>query len=218
MKSRSLAYGALSLLAANAAHATVLFDNVTGVTSFLPLFSTPIQGASFTAPTPQFWSIGLFVAASNSGDGGSTEIYLVPDTGTGSGIGQFGRPTVADAGGTFTDLSGTQHVGTILDSSLSSSAALHRLEVDPAITTSNDEYWVVAISSAGSSFEWSTATDGSGVGTSGQGFLNDFGTDLLPGSDSAGGYQMVVETPEPTTLVLFGMGLLALGHVRRRAA
>jgi hypothetical protein len=29
---------------------------------------------------------------------------------------------------------------------------------------------------------------------------------------------MVVETPEPTTLVLFAMGLLALGHVRRRAA
>lgn len=226
MNYRSLAFGALCLLVANVAKADVLFDNVNGVPSTgysgpTDGLATGIMGASFTAGSPDFSSISLFLARGNDVTTGSTMIYLVPDNGSGSGAGQFGIPTIADNLGNFTSLSGSQLIATVSDTSLSSSFSLVNIWVNPMIATQNQEYWVVAISNASSSFEWSYAGDASGVGTGGQAWVNDSGTpgtNLTPISDSQGGYQMVVETPEPTTVAILGGGLAGLGYFRRKVA
>ena len=227
MKCRSLALGGIALLAVNAANvanAGVVFDNVTGVPS--TGFSGPsdggptlTMGASFTAATPDFSSISLLLAAGSSSTTGSTLLYLVPDTGGGSGNGQSGLPAIEDNTGTFTSLAGSHLIGTISDTALTSSFGLKSFWVSPALLTTNQEYWVVAISDASSSFEWSYAGDDSGVGTGGQSYFNDFaGSNLLPTSDSSGGYQMVVETPEPAAIAILGSGLVGLGFFRRRTA
>ena len=229
MKCRSLALGGLALggialLAANVANAGVVFDSGTGVASAGfsgPTDSGPsfIMGASFTSATPNFSSISLLVAAGSSSSTGSTLIYLVPDTGGGSGNGQSGLPSIEDSAGVFTNLIGSQLIGSIADSSLTSSFALKSFWVNPSLVTTNQEYWVVAFSGATSSFEWSYAADDAGVGTGGQSYLNDFaGSVLLPSSDVTGGYQMVVETPEPAAVAILGSGLAGLGFFRRRAA
>lgn len=224
MNYRSLAFGALGLLVANVAKADVLYDNVSGVPSAgysgpSDGYSTDIVGTSFTAGSPDFSSISLLLARGNDVTTGSTMIYLVPDNGSGSGSGQAGLPTIEDNLGNFTSLSGSQLIATVSDASLSNTFSLVNIWVNPTITTQNQEYWVVAISNASSSFEWSYAGDASGVGTGGQAWINDSGgSNLLPVSDVSGGYQMIVETPEPTTVAILGAGLAGLGYFRRKVA
>ena len=221
---RNIILGAVALLAANAAHASVLFDNVTGVAS--DGFTGPrdggqttIMGASFTASVPNFSAISLSLAAGSAATTGSTLIYLVPDDGTGSANGISGRPIIENSSGTFTgSFTGSQLIGTIKDRSLTTGFSTISLWVDPMINTMNKEYWVVAVSNMASSFEWSYAADGTGNGTADQGYFNNYsGSDLLPSSDVTGGYQLVVATSEPTTIAILGAGLAGIGLVRRRS-
>ena len=224
MNFRNFALGAIALLAANAAHASVLFDNVTGIASAGSTGPTDggpttIMGASFTASKPDFSSISLSLAAGSSATTGSTMIYLVPDDGSGSANGTSGLPTIENASGTFTgSFTGSQLIGTIKDQSLTSGFSTVSLWVDPTINTKDNEYWVVAVSNPTSSFEWSYAGDGSGTGTFNQGYFNNYGgSDLLPSSDATGGYQLAVATPEPTTIAILGAGLVGMGFFRRRS-
>jgi hypothetical protein len=219
MKFRILAIGALAMLAASAANATVYFDNTTMTSAGVdgPLAdATTILGASFTAGSANFSSIHLLLSASNKNDGGSTTVYLVSDNGSG-GVGTFGLPTIENALHVFTGFSGAQNIGTILDSALSASLSLVSLGVSPTVSTLDQEYWLVLAPSAGSSFEWSFDGNGAGTGVANQGFFNNGGgSDLTPSDNTNGAYQFAVETPEPASIGILGGGIAALGVFRRR--
>jgi hypothetical protein len=238
MNIRILALSAMAVLAASAANATVVFDTVTGVgagsgSNGPASDSTTIIGQSFTsAPATQF-HISLSLSASNPSDGGSVLVYLVPDTGANSGplgcgtptTGVCGLPTIdtGPPGYTFTSFAGSEKIGTILDSSLTTSPTLVSLFAKPSITTANQEYWVVLDFTAGASSGWWFETTSAGVGTGGQGFLNNsLGTTSLEPLSNAGppfaAYQMIVTAPEPATLTVLGAGLVGLGYIRRRKA
>ena len=221
----SLAFGTISLLAANVANASLLFDNVTNVPSVgfngpADGSSTYTMGASFAAAKPEFTTISLQLAAGSASTNGSTMIYLVPDDGSGHGNGIPGLPIFENSTGTYTNLIGSQLIGAISDSSLTSTFAPVSFWVRPIITTLDQEYWIVAISSSKSSFEWSFAATDMGIGVAGQDYLNDAQTngvpsDLLPTDNATGAYQFVIDTPEPATIAILGAGLAGLGCFRR---
>jgi hypothetical protein len=219
MKFRILAIGALAMLAASAANATVYFDNTTMPSAGVdgPLAdTTTILGASFAAGAANFSSINLLLSASNHSDGGSATVYLVSDNGSGR-VGTFGIPTIENGSHLFTSFSGAQNIGTILDASLSASLSLVSLGVSPTVSTLDQEYWLVLAPSAGSSFQWSFDGNNAGTGIANQGFFNNNGgPDLTPSDNISGAYQFSVETPEPASLAILGGGIAALGIFRRR--
>ena len=220
MKYRILAIGALTLLATASANATVYFDNTSAVSAGSDgpaADATTIMAGSFTAAASDFSSINILLSASNSADGGSALVYLVPDNGSGGSNGLAGAPTTENGLGAFTNFGGAQLVGTILDSSLSASPSLASLWVSPSITTQNNEYWLELAPTAGASLAWSFDSDGSGTGVANQAYINNFaGGNLLPANDTDGAYQFSVETPEPATIAILSGGLVGLGFFRRR--
>ena len=237
MKTRILTLGALAILSANVANATVVYDTVTGVGAGTgsdgPVAdAATIIAQSFTAPAANF-TISLDLRASAPNDGGSVMVFLSPDTGANSGPGGCGTPGPGvcglpsfvgpGPGYNFTSLAGSQAIGTILDSSLTASPSLVTLKVTPTIATADKEYWVALEFTSGASSAWEFETTSAGVGTTGQGFLNNAGssTDLQPLSNAGppfAAYQMTVTTPEPATITVLGLGLVGLGYVRRRKA
>ena len=237
MKTRILTLGALAILTANVANAGVVFDTVTGIGPGVGSDGPAADGAtiiaqSFTA-SPSNFTISLNLSATTPHDGGSIMVFLSPDTGTNSGPGGCGTPGpgvcglpsfVGPAPGyNFTSLAGSQAIGTILDSSLTVAPSLVTLKATPPIATANNEYWVTLEFSSGASSGWAFETTSAGVGTTGQGFLNNAGgsPDLQPLSNAGppfAAYQMTVTTPEPATITVLGLGLVGLGYVRRRKA
>lgn len=227
MRSQAVLLAGFGLLCfIGSAQATPLFDTVTGISALSAdgphRDGLTILGDSFTAASPGSLSIGLWLAATNTSDGGSATVYLVADSGSGGGNGIGGYPTIENGSGSFTGFTGTnsQTVAIISDAALSSTAALVSLTVTPTIATLHDEYWVVVQATAGASFEWFYARNGSGVGTANQAFFNNGGGNLTPLADSNGPYMMVVAAatgvPEPGTLSLFGGALAGLAWTRRR--
>jgi hypothetical protein len=217
MNARILTLSALALLASQTANATIYFDNTTQpvIGSDGPAADgTTILGASFTAAAPDFSSIKLLLSAGNSADGGSVSVFLVPDNGSGGANGIAGAPTSQTPAGVFT---GALHVGTILDSSLTASPSLAALWVNPTITTQDQEYWLELLPTAGASVAWAYDADASGIGTTNQAYLNNFGGgSLIPASDTEGTYEFAVATPEPATIAILGTALGGLGLARRR--
>ena len=227
MNARILALGISAILATNVAHASVLFDTIdapagpsTGYDG--PVSdSTSIVAASFSSATPNFSQISLMLAADTPNDGGSSIVYLVPDNGSGGSLGVAGSPTFA---GSYTS---AVQLGTIADNSLAlagSGSTLVTLNVSyatdlaVAANTHDKEYWVALVPSGTSSVDWLFNDNGAGVGTTNQLFFNNNGGTLGTLPDSDGAYEMLVDTPEPGTLALFGSGLASIGYFRRRGA
>ena len=117
MNTRFLAVGALAMLAAHAANATVYFDsvNVTNPQAGFDGLSdgTAAMANSFTVPTQNFNQVSLLLAAGTPSDGGSASVFLVPDNGTGS-LAVAGSPTAAfSSGNVFSSFTGAQLLGVI---------------------------------------------------------------------------------------------------------
>jgi hypothetical protein len=222
MNTRVLAISAVAMFAANIANATVVFDSLdVAAGSFNDgsdgVGQQPLAASFFTSGPPNFSSITLELAATAPTDNGSIGVYIVPDDGTGGGLGKAGSPTYTSSGGTFTAFTGAQQVATILDSSLTASPGAVTVQIAPlTVSTLNNEYWVGLVYSGGSSANWYFNSDGSGVGTANQADFNSNGG-LGPFSLSDGAYEMVVNTPEPASIAIVGGGLVGLGFFRRRS-
>jgi hypothetical protein len=231
MNTRFLAVGALAMLTAHAANATVYFDsvNVTNPQSGFDGLSdgTAAMADSFTASTQNFNQVSLLLAAGTPSDGGSASVFLVPDNGTGT-LGVAGSPTAAFSSGVFSSFTGAQLLGVIKDSSLATSgsgATLTSLAVSPAITSPNNEYWIGLVPGTGSSADWYFGSANDGLGVAGQSsfFANTpsrgGGSTTQTNASLVGGgpYDLIVSTPEPASLAILGVGLAGIGYVRRRS-
>ena len=223
MKTRVLAISTLAMFSVNIAHAAVVFDSLDVAANVFNHGSDgfaqqPLAASFFTSGPPDFSSITLELAATAPADNGSIGVYIIPDDGTGGGLGIPGSPTYTPGGATFTAFTGAQKVGTILDSSLTSSPGAVTVNIaadTPTVSTLNDEYWVGLVYSGSSSAKWYFNSDGSGVGTTNQADFNSLGG-LGSFSVSTGAYEMVVETPEPASIAIVGIGLAGLGFFRRQ--
>jgi hypothetical protein len=224
--------GALAAFAAHAANAGVYFDsvNVTGANTGADGANDSITALaqSFTTATPDFSSITLSLLAATPSDGGSIQVFLVPDSGTGGGTGLAGTPAYSPGGPAFSSFTNAHLIGTVADAALTTTPSLVSLWVGaptiaPVTTaTSNQEYWVALVLSGSSSGEWEFNSGApGGLGSAGQAFFNNFSgtaSTSLVGPGGNGAYDMIVATPEPMTIAVLGIGLAGLGYVRRRSS
>ncbi len=232
MNARILALGALTMLAANVAHAAVYFDTITGATytgSDGPTADgVPVMAELFYTPgLPNFSQISLTLSAGTPTDGGSFMVFLVPDNGPSGSNGVASIPQYS-GGTSFTGYNHAALLGTFSDGYLAGSGSGTSLvtlnvsaatEAAVAANTNNGEYWVALVPSANSSVEWYYNASSSGLDTISQNYFNSVsgpGNSLGAAADATGPYQMLVDTPEPGTLAILGSGLAAIGYFRRR--
>jgi hypothetical protein len=211
MIQRFLAAAALGLLMTSNAQAGLALDTVTG---FSPTnISGPNSDGSNVAATslsltgaPDFNSISLLLSADTPSDGGSVQVYIVPNA---SG-------PVAFAG--ISSLTSGVLVGTIADSQLADSSGTPALVTLTDFTSppisANGEYWI-ALNMTGSSAEWSYSNNGPADQFS-YSDANGLYPDAGNGGAAPGAFAAIVDAPEPTAIALFGSGLVGLGYVRRR--
>ncbi len=213
MQTRFLVAGAIAVLMAHPANATVYFDSTTVANLLSGSDGRPdnntYEAASFTAATPAFSQLSLSLSDTTPSDAGSIFVYLVPDNGAGGANGVAGAPvTIAPAS--------SQLIGTISDAKLSSTPSPTTLFFSPpavSLATANQEYWVELDPSNSSNGMWEYGAGGSFAGSAGQKNLDTVFPN--PSADVVGTYDLVVATPEPTSLAILGAGLACLGFFRR---
>lgn len=223
MKTSGLVVGLAALFAAGSAPASVVFDNITGVTAggVLSLatgnFGTPFGDSFSTGGSTILNSVAVSLADVSNTDGGSISMYLVPDVG--------GVPS-----STGRVLTNNTLLGTILDSSLGSTASIQTLSTSIALTAGR--YWIELVNSSdtanggsgiSSAASWAFNNDGAGVGTVGEfySFTNDTNSGITSASDATGPFRMIVTAsstpvPEPATTALVGAALAVMCLVRHR--
>jgi hypothetical protein len=198
-----LVVGAGFALAATAVSATVLYDNLNARNDGEDFISS--AGATFSAgPLADSFSTGGSVTSLTdlkvrvSGDpasNGDVGISLLADNSTSPGafIAALGSITANSLG---TDL--------VYDFSLGS----------PIPLAPNTRYWI-ELTTANVSATWPFSFDVNGTGVASEFFANSTGVD----SNFDGPYLMrVTAVPEPATLGLVGLSLLALAMLRRKKA
>ncbi len=211
---------ALAVCGAPGAGATVVFDNLTNISSVGAdgwSNTSHALAASFYSPGPVTGgTVVMSLQAADPTDSGSATVYLVPDDGSGGAAVTAGMPAFTAGGSGAVDaFSGATAVGTVYDNALQISPGLVTFALPSAGTTGNGEYWIGLLLSPGSTLGWAYSADGSGVGTAGQSYFNDAGNSPGAAPDSQGSYQMIVDVPEPATLGILLAGLAALAGLPR---
>jgi hypothetical protein len=184
-----------------AAHAGIIYDNITGVTSF-DRSSVGVNNLydSFTAPSnSSLTGLEMILDAFTPADGGSITIALYADSSTSAG-----------------SLIAT--LATVNDSALPSTPTIEAITLgsNPSLTAGT-RYWIGISTSNASSIEWSyEGKTGGGIGVSGEYW--ERGTSVAANSPapSREAYQMQLTTdagssaPEPSSALLItgGAGLI----------
>jgi hypothetical protein len=233
MKVSGFLVAAAALAASGAAHASVIFDTISGVSQFntnIVQFTnggSPLGDSFAVNGVGHINSVSLSLGATNTADGGSVLIYIVPDA--------AGLPSHS---GSTTNLTGATLLATVLDSSLTQvsgfNPALSTVKITPTpFAVTSGTYWIELVdgsdtnnggtSTAATSALWGYNIDGSGVGTTNQFYSFNGGGTLNATSDAFGPYRMSVDAtlstavPEPSTLAILGVSVIGLGIARRKA-
>lgn len=221
MSSKFVALAAVALIGVGSvasARADVLFDNTGNAavgSDAIANYSTgagPIAESFTTSSSAVYLPYTAFtfdLAATSPSDGFSVAVALFTSAGSGPGKTSLGaiHPDVQLAS-----------LGTIADSSLSTTPSLVSVSASQALLLSaNTTYWVELSSASGSAdWEYDAAASG-GLGTTGEYSWNNYGGISRAGLISAhGGDMMQVAVPEPSSLLVLGLGLIGLGAIRRR--
>ncbi len=189
------------LCLASTANADVIYDNlgsfnadVDPIASFGPLANSFSTGPSgFTLADVQ-----LLLTLNNLPPTGSVSVALYSDSSTSPG-------------------NLLLNIGTLNDSALSSALSVFDFPLASTYTlTANKRYWLEVYSLDNSAAWWGWSLDQSAIGVAGEYFYN---LDV-PASNEYGPYQMKLSdtsaVPEPTTMLLLGLGLIGLAGVRRK--
>jgi PEP-CTERM motif len=246
MKCFGVTFGLMALLSVSSAYATpvTIYDTITGGQSpsdsrsfsLAPIGnpSGPL-GDSFTVsgPTQLAFVTARLFDATNISDGGSVLVYLVP-------MDPLRLAPWTNGTNSSNTLTGKVLLGTILDSSMPTAltgacsaltACNSKIATNYEIGTAGT-YWIELVSSAMTNNGGSGATSNAnweytshnspttgGIGTAGQyqSWQNVFGG-LAAGNlvSTTGAFELTVQTPEPASLALLGIGLLGLGFSHRR--
>ncbi|MGE0222682.1 MAG: PEP-CTERM sorting domain-containing protein [Acetobacteraceae bacterium] len=172
-------------------------------------------------------------------DGGSVMVYLVNDDGSGGSPGVAGNPVTTGTAPNL-DFGGATLLGTIQDSALTLATGTNNsstitINVGTSLLLAPGVYWIGLENIAGpaspnalGSAKWvfDNTTYLGGVGTDDQKIFWQAAACTSPNCPPPPGtfsaelgtnlYEMRIETPEPATLAVLGVGLAALGAARRR--
>ena len=205
-----VAWGLL-LGAVGQAKADVIYDNLGAATSNTDPVAPPSFGGlgpladSFStgALATNLTDVKLLLNSQSDPPSSSTIVQLLSDNGTSPG-------------------SVLTTIGTVFDSSLTGTSTIYDFPLStPFALAADTRYWIEISTSNGSAVTWNWSTDTTGVGVGNEFYSNANG--IFPNSPM-GPYQMQVNvssstTPEPTVLVLCGLGALGLfAALRRRKA
>ena len=189
----------LGVFAATANASSVLYDNLSATTTDADSVSDlgPLANSFSTGSSPaSLAQVTLLLTGAH--DSGTVTVQLLADSATNPGA-------VLDT------------IGTVSDTSLSSSLADYELTLStPFALAADTRYWIELSSTDGSSAAWGWSYDISGTGVAGEDASNEYG--VFPNDESGDApYQMRIDaTPEPSSLVLLGTGIMGLAGVIRR--
>jgi hypothetical protein len=240
MKKLCAAVGLASLLVAGSANAGLLPGNAlfsSYVTNSLDANNVALHtgaGALGGSPAAQEFttslattlgSLTLRLSDPNPSDGGSLLVYLTPNNPT---------PSLNIPSSIGHQLTGSVLLGTILDSSLTSTASNITLPISAAVAAGT--YWIALVNGSdtnnggSNSFStnalWWRTGDLTGLDVGNNAGNTDFGlynAHITPGASvitsvTSNSFEMQINTPEPASLILLSAGMMALGFVRRRQA
>ncbi len=232
MRCNFIAWAAVALIAATpfaTARADVLFDNVTGIApngapdgiANYSGSSEPVGPLAVSFSTGSsavylpYTSFTFDLEATTPDDGGSVTATLFASAG--AGVGKTSNNAIHPG-------TSVASLGIINDSQLSSAAySLISVTSSQAVLLSaNTTYWVelssTASNSSPSSAAWANeAATGGGVGVDGEYAWNNYaGVARSWLITSRGGYMMQVAVPEPSSILVIGVGLIGLVATRRK--
>ena len=198
------AMAGLLLISQATTRADVIYDNLgvlnagsDSVASIFPRTGGPLSDSFSSGITGGLLtSIDLKMFAAIPSDGGTFSIALLSNS-----------PGTPDNPGSVL----TSIATSVADSSLTTSLTDQHFNLStPFLLAANTRYWVQLTQDSGSA-QWGYAVDDSGFGVGSELFSNSAGT--FTNNQSPSAYQMRVSTtvPEPSSVILAGMGVMGIG-------